>query len=805
MAFREFFLLGTRRFRPQCFPATSTRPYLTAMPVKGKKRGAGREGATNAPKTRRRGVEERSPSGTKGPQEGATRVPRSGLSGRRKATGGANPSGASDRTTTDTLIPGLYRDARSGKAPRRVQRMKRGSNEEAAKHNRGGVEGGDVSEQARAEGSGVGKVLSCRKEVQECRNSNRRGAPSGYQERAQEEVDVSLPETETEREDEITKGRRPEGSARENHGRCSNVVHETEFTRDQDGIGVTPIRSGNVDVIPDVENERGRNALRTPEGMRDRRRSISAAFDRSLEMGLEADENVNKSPRDGQVVSTDVVKDIHDDDIGVLSRSTLVQKVNSLKGELGSLKEDHTTLKISLKLTQEELKRMREEMNEKNMLIDSLREGVKIRSAERRRADGGDTDLARRKKYVVDVDESFYGFARAVYDRILYYAKLEVSELCFTTDGMERNWTNRCEILGKGTESSVFVVGGNEIVPRCPFEIVSEMRAYTPSLRGGSDELLKYLIGVEIAGHRWESIRQAGKKIQCMQDVARDRCLRQRMKQTLSDVIGVRKRAAREKLFSLLGYDLIARRVRPGEGTELEVELKKQLEEARRKLMGNEGEKSQILCAWRMSAIDDLTYSGFQVARRLREFGGEDMYFKNGAAVEVLAEFMGYEVVPGGEGNTEYVDGTVMHLARLDAWIGCVLTALDTNVGRGGKRQLLFSKLFGEYLPLALENIIGVAWERVRDRHHEELENEGFDEGDPRRIAGNENRKATVALWIPSKREIYLAVRDEYFVEHLTKRLGGVLDCYVAACRPEDVWMKRLPNENGGNGRNGSR
>lgn len=46
-----------------------------------------------------------------------------------------------------------------------------------------------------------------------------------------------------------------------------------------------------------------------------------------------------------------------------------------------------------------------------------------------------------------------------------------------------------------------------------------------------------------------------------------------------------------------------------------------------------------------------------------------------------------------------------MQLAPWDAWIRCVLSALNTNVGRGRRQQLLFSELNGNYKLLAVDHV----------------------------------------------------------------------------------------------------
>lgn len=58
------------------------------------------------------------------------------------------------------------------------------------------------------------------------------------------------------------------------------------------------------------------------------------------------------------------------------------------------------------------------------------------------------------------------------------------------------------------------------------------------------------------------------------------------MKKALSEVCRIRKRVARDKQFSSLGCNLIARLVEPADDTELFVQLKKQTNEAQENLGG---------------------------------------------------------------------------------------------------------------------------------------------------------------------------------------------------------------------------
>lgn len=65
-----------------------------------------------------------------------------------------------------------------------------------------------------------------------------------------------------------------------------------------------------------------------------------------------------------------------------------------------------------------------------------------------------------------------------------------------------------------------------------------------------------------------------------MKVVMAGRYLKQRTKQSLSNVVGIRKRASRERQFELLGHKLFARRSKVRDGTGLKAELRNRTNEA---------------------------------------------------------------------------------------------------------------------------------------------------------------------------------------------------------------------------------
>lgn len=150
-----------------------------------------------------------------------------------------------------------------------------------------------------------------------------------------------------------------------------------------------------------------------------------------------------------------------------------------------------------------------------------------------------------------------------------------------------------------------------------------------------------------------------------MEEVASDVWLKRQMRQTLTDMVAIRKQTARKRMFLLLGYDLTERRTRAENGAELEEVLRNQMDETRVEL--GDDSAYDASCTWKLKAIEDSAESGRRVNGGLEESEKEDLYFKKSMGTEVLGKFMGYEVEWQTEANRIYVNGAVMHLARLGA------------------------------------------------------------------------------------------------------------------------------------------
>eukprot|EP00737_Agarophyton_chilense_P000295 gb/GEZJ01000338.1/.p3 GENE.gb/GEZJ01000338.1/~~gb/GEZJ01000338.1/.p3 ORF type:complete len:231 (-),score=33.73 gb/GEZJ01000338.1/:3866-4558(-) len=196
-----------------------------------------------------------------------------------------------------------------------------------------------------------------------------------------------------------------------------------------------------------------------------------------------------------------------------------------------------------------------------------------------------------------------------------------------------------------------------------------------------------------------------------------------------------------------------------------------------------------------MRKVEEICFSRFRVSSEKYEDEPDEMYFRNGVSLQVLREFLGYDVQQRSREAEEeymYVDGRVVQLGRLDAWIQSVVRVMDCNGGRDGRRQILFTNMFSKYLPLAVEGTLETARGKAKEIYREELEHRGVSREAPRHVFGNSKWVRTVALWMPSKHMVYLAVREEVFMSEFTDHLGCVADCYVGSSRPDEMEFEAL-------------
>ncbi|KAI0557852.1 hypothetical protein FGB62_257g02 [Gracilaria domingensis] len=296
--------------------------------------------------------------------------------------------------------------------------------------------------------------------------------------------------------------------------------------------------------------------------------------------------------------------------------------------------------------------------------------------------------------------------------------------------GLCHNMTqNRSEYLSIDASEGIITERdrGRGFVPKSPVELINGLGVYKPSF----------------AEVMWDSMILCGLEEAYLKEVCTDICLKQTMRLTICDVLGVRKRNAREKLFFLLGYDLIWKRAK--NTTENTEELKKQVEEAQTKL----------------APLTEMMYSEHSASSQDLADDEQDALFGNSVAFQVLQEFRGYDVEE--EYGTQ-ADGTILLLARLDAWVYSVVKLLVTGSRRGRQRQREFSKAFGEILPACMEQLIHTAYNIVEERQSVEFTNYGRVHDECSVVENNDVREVTVGMRMPSSGKFVLELKDTFLM-----------------------------------------
>lgn len=122
-----------------------------------------------------------------------------------------------------------------------------------------------------------------------------------------------------------------------------------------------------------------------------------------------------------------------------------------------------------------------------------------------------------------------------------------------------------------------------------------------------------------------------------------------------------------------------------------------------------------------------------------------------------------------------------MHNARLVAWVGCIVTTMYTEVGRGRRKQTLPATLYGRSLRRAVARILKGTWEAVKIVRTAKFHNDDTKDEKGRAVCGKSERITIVALWVPSAEMLYLAVRENFFEEYekTTWNCSGLLRSVV--------------------------
>lgn len=85
---------------------------------------------------------------------------------------------------------------------------------------------------------------------------------------------------------------------------------------------------------------------------------------------------------------------------------------------------------------------------------------------------------------------------------------------------------------------------------------------------------------------------------------------------------------------------------------------------------------------------------------------------------EIYHEYLSY--VPT-DGDFELVEGTVLWIELLEAWVGTIVECLTEREACGGKQQKEYTEIFAKHLQQASNQINGEFWDFVAQKSGEEL------------------------------------------------------------------------------------
>lgn len=456
-----------------------------------------------------------------------------------------------------------------------------------------------------------------------------------------------------------------------------------------------------------------------------------------------------------------------------------ILEINDLKGKIKELQEDKSFARNSVNILTEENTRLKQRLN---VLQKSKKELLEqVEKVSKRKAQGGKSGSSKSKSIAVHLPEA----ERTVFDRAsnMLERKLfdDITESTINADGTRhRDW------LLQDISSRVWKLSGNSsdvgrpmistdifhAVPVCPLEQVRNGGIFTSRYKN-NESFVHNLLQVAIENDDPPLIP----------DSEQDHVL-SNLEKMLMPLFNAKKRKLTSDLkkrakchfLSVLGYSAL--------GRISSVSAEAEQRETERRVLATKlsREIDGIIDPswWRQASFAELRYS--EDYEESEDFQ-PDMIFKNSAAVLAFQTLRGYSFAEG-----EFVDdGTILSLARADAWITVSMKLMKEKRTKGGNTGSIYTNEFDTLLPTAAELILKKCRDVLKDKfEHDFLIQSG--RNNPFAVA----REGTRCFRMPHTKQIYLAVRSSVFASTFTKRLGGVLDCYVGKANDTESKFRPL-------------
>lgn len=397
-----------------------------------------------------------------------------------------------------------------------------------------------------------------------------------------------------------------------------------------------------------------------------------------------------------------------------------------------------------------------------------------------------------RRIYTNNVDEKYRSITDRLKEEVKYFASLEVVEMKVSykeRDGVISkniyyNWEGRVDYTdgeeGSGMIDSLENISPDEygfVVAQCPINAVVKHGMFTPSMKKVEERISQMLHSI-IAEDIGVAIREGNQVTNCVEQISNDRAILADYRMRIGNAIGSKKKAAKNRFTSLLGYSMLNTRIsRNAEMSQAEKdEMKRQYKEFEEKVSSHTKKDNNEIdfSWWRCINAYELSYSEVSRQYETQDMNVNDRLFQNQIARSVYNEYVGQHII-----NRSEVENTIASLARVDVWIYLVAKFSTEEREKGKSLQMKYSETQNRYLPLAVQQILMNIRREVAITHPSELTlrmNCSTIGGDS---FNNELRNVTKVVVLKSISKCYVVVDPVWFVENVSKYMGRVLDCYI--------------------------
>ena len=457
--------------------------------------------------------------------------------------------------------------------------------------------------------------------------------------------------------------------------------------------------------------------------------------------------------------------------------SLLLNKYKMRLKEVGAeneyLKKHNSTLKMELKEANKQILDYRIEISG---LKESENDVEKMKKVEEKytRSKSG------RRIYIKTCEPKFMSILKAVEDNMLRFVNLEVLELDEEINNGQnevfKSWNGprkeKCDEIG------TMDFGNNEMyVASCPLWIVSKYQNYTPS-RKTVNEVISMLSKRAMASDTGKMIDDAGEREECLQQISNDKAVIQNYNSKITNAIGVRKKAARNKFVELLGYSLFHTRTIPVSKmpSSIHSEYLKQRDDIISKL-GNVAESSnKNLDWWRTIDANQLCLSTMEQQEDISGVVEDDILFRNKIGLSVYKAFTNSAKYC----LAEDCDNSILFLARLDVWINQICMFFKNENHNRKAVQFQYVGEQSKLLPMAVQQILEKCRLCIEYTDPKELTSRmGMKQEEGDDVFNNDKRKITTVLKMPSNGKYYVTLHPDIFMNNISNKLGLVYDCYL--------------------------